>query len=111
MRILVRLEGFLAAQFWIEKEIDVPEEITLRETILILLKMLQLGSYKNEQGIDLSSLHEFAIFVLNGKESSLETILSDGDVISVFSPLSGGWIRKKLIYLKCYPLQDIFEHP
>ncbi len=90
MKLLVRLEGFLAAQFWIEKEIDVPKGITWREVILILLTKLKLGSYKDEQGIDLSSIRELAIFILNGKESPLETVLSDGDVISVFSPLSGG---------------------
>lgn len=90
MKVLVRLEGFLAAQFWIEKEIDVPKGITWRETISMLLKKLRLVSYKDEQRIDLLSMRELAIFVLNGKETSLETILSDGDVVSVFSPLSGG---------------------
>ena len=90
MKVLVRLEGFLAAHFWIEKEIDVPKGITWRETISMLLKKLRLVSYKDEQRIDLLSMRELAIFVLNGKETSLETILSDGDVVSVFSPLSGG---------------------
>lgn len=90
MKVLVRLEGFLAAQFWIEKEIDVPKGITWRETISMLLKKLRLVSYKDEQRIDLLSMRELAIFVLNGKETSLETLLSDGDVVYVFSPLSGG---------------------
>jgi len=90
VKVLVRLEGFLAAQFWIEKEIDVPKGITWRETISMLLKKLRLVSYKDEQRIDLLSMRELAIFVLNGKETSLETLLSDGDVVYVFSPLSGG---------------------
>lgn len=90
MRVLVRLEGFLAAQFWIEKEIDVPKEITWRETIWMLFEMLRLGPYKDGRENNLLSIREFAIFVLNGKESPLNTVLSEGDVVSVFSPLSGG---------------------
>lgn len=90
LRILVRLEGFLAAQFWIEKEIRVQKGITWKETILMLLKMLKLGSDQGRLDNNLSSIRELAIFVLNGKESPLDTILSEEDIISVFSPLSGG---------------------
>ena len=85
LRVLVRLEGFLAAQFWIEKEINVPKGITWREAILILLKKLRLGSYKDGKEKNLSSIRKLAIFVLNGKESPLETILNEGDVISIFA--------------------------
>jgi molybdopterin converting factor small subunit len=52
--------------------------------------MLRLGPYKDGQENELLSIREFAIFVLNGKEWPLNTVLSEGDVISVFSPLSGG---------------------
>lgn len=90
MRILVRLEGFLAAQFWIEKEIQVPKGITWKETLLMLITMLKLGSNQGRLDNNLSSMRELAIFVLNGKESPFDTILGEGDIVSVFSPLSGG---------------------
>ena len=90
MKVLVKLEGFLAAQFWIEKEIQVPEGITWKEAIMMLLEMLKLGPHRERLEKDLSSIREHAIFVLNGRESPLDTILNEGDVISVFSPLSGG---------------------
>jgi len=90
LRLLVRLEGFLAAQFWIEKEVQVPKGITWKDAILMLLEILRLGPYKEGLENNLSSLRELAIFVLNGKEAPLDTTLGEGDIISVFSPLSGG---------------------
>jgi len=80
----------LAAQFWIEKEIQVPKGITWKEAIMMLLEMLKLGPYREGMENNLLSIREYAIFVLNGRESQLNTMLNEGDIISVFSPLSGG---------------------
>jgi len=89
MKVLVRLEGFLATQFWREKEIDVPKGTTWGELVQRLFEMLGLGRYSPGAGEPIS-LREYAIFVLNGRESPPDVMLEEGDKVSVLSLLPGG---------------------
>lgn len=78
MRIEVKYYAWLKEEFGDEEFLEVENRVTLKEVVRKLTEKHELlGS-------------ESFLISVNGKIASLDTVLKEGDVVSIFPPAGGG---------------------
>lgn len=89
MKVVVQLYGFLALKHGGQIDIDLKEGQSWGETIKQIFHTLNLGHITIREGKPVATPGYLLIF-LNGKERVPETLLKEGDVISLYPPVVGG---------------------
>jgi molybdopterin converting factor small subunit len=89
MKVLVRLYGFLALQHGGQIDIDLKDEVSWGETVEYIFQTLHLGHITIREGKPIATPGYLLIF-LNGKERIPETLLKEGDIVSIYPPVVGG---------------------
>ena len=89
MKVLVRLYGFLALKHGGQIDIDLQEERSWGETVQYIFQTLNLGHIAICAGKPITTPGYLLIF-LNGKERIPETLLKEGDIVSIYPPVVGG---------------------
>ena len=89
MKVLVRLFGFLALKHGGQIDIVLKDGLSWGETVEQIFQTLHLGHITIRKGKPIETPGYLLIF-LNGKERIPETLLKEGDIISIYPPVVGG---------------------